>query len=225
MGLLLIVLAYAAVLSFIMRVLWRIFMLVKTPTAEANTNSGMGISAFARSVLDIFFLGRLFRANPRLWLGEWVFHLSFILLIFWHLRFLIEPVPAWIWRLRTLGTIASYSFLISILYISAVRFIAERKKYFSRYNLFLLVLSFLIGLTGFIIRHYYPADLAGIKDFAMAIVCLKPRTALPASTLFPVHFSLAMIFLASLPSHIFAAPFTMTEAAGREKNLSRLLHD
>jgi len=231
MGYFLAALAYLALTAFLFRVAWRFILLSrakKEGPAFILTN-GMNAAEkgplFAlRAMLDILLLGRLFRANPRLWLGEWLFHASFIILLLWHLRFLIEPVPLWVWRLHTAGKIASYVFLSSIVYIFFIRLAVERSKYISRSNLFLLIVIFLIGLTGFTIRNFYPADLVQIKEFVAGIFCFSPLRGAPNSNLFIVHFLLVLLFFANLPGHIFAAPLSIIEARRRERGLRSVLH-
>ena len=49
------------------------------------------------TALDVVFLGRVFVVNPALWFGEWVFHASFLLVLLRHLRYFLDPVPAWVW--------------------------------------------------------------------------------------------------------------------------------
>jgi nitrate reductase gamma subunit len=225
MGWMLAALAYLALAAFILRVCWRFILLIRVK-GEENEMKGSGKNPFFRlgALADIFFLLRLFRANPRLWLGEWLFHASFVVLILWHLRFLVEPVPLWVWRLHTVGKIAAYVFLFSIGYILFIRLAVERNKYIPRNNLFLFAAVFLIGLTGFFIRNFYPADLVEIKNFMAGIFCFAPARGVPASRLFLVHFALVLLFLINLPSHIFAAPLSILEARKREGKLRSLLH-
>jgi len=225
MGWLLAALTYIALAAFLLRVAWRFVLLIRAKKEEPGMSMPHKGPLFALgTVLEILFLARLFRANPRLWLGEWLFHASFIVLILWHLRFLIEPVPLWVWRLHTVGKIASYIFLFSILYILFIRLVVERNKYISRNNLFLLIVIFLIGLTGFTIRNFYPADLVQIKEFVGGIFCLTPLGGAPRSNLFIIHFILVLLFFANLPSHIFAAPLAITEARKRDTELRSILH-
>jgi Ni,Fe-hydrogenase I cytochrome b subunit len=57
----------------------------------------------------------------------------------------------------------------------------------------------------------------GIFTFAPAVF--------PEGYLFVVHFIMAFILLVCLPTHIFAAPFSVVNARQREDGLKLLTHE
>src|SRR5512143_4011249 len=57
---------------------------------------------------DVILFWRLLKANPRLWLGEWVFHVSLLLVLLRYLRYFLDPVPQWVWDLQLPGLLAGY---------------------------------------------------------------------------------------------------------------------
>ena len=84
------------------------------------------------------FLGRVFMVNPALWFGEWIFHASFLLVLLRHLRYFLNPVPAWVWSMQTPGLIAGYILPLSLAYILIIRLLTTREKYASPANMVLL---------------------------------------------------------------------------------------
>jgi nitrate reductase gamma subunit len=221
MGILLMLLAYISLLAFIWRVLWRVLMLSKRRKAMAEARPP---GAALRTALDIVFLGRLIRANDVLWLGEWVFHVSFLLVVLGHLRFLMEPVPGFILWMQGAGKVSGYLLPASIAYIFFMKLHSERGRYLTGYNFFLLAMVLLVSISGLLMRFLYRADLVGIKGFVLGILTFSPNP-LPGSGLFVLHFLAALVLLVSLPSHIFTAPFVIAEAGRREAGLERVLHE
>ena len=63
-----------------------------------------------------------------------------------HLRYFLDPVPAWVWGLQLPGLIAGYVLPVSLVYILAVRIFSEREKYSSPANVLLLAL--LLAISG-----------------------------------------------------------------------------
>jgi nitrate reductase gamma subunit len=222
-----IILVYGIYLAFCVRfvlhalVWWRG---VRQIPVQSRADGGITAKACIQAVGDAVFFVRLFRANPLLWIGEWTFHLSLLLVFLRHLRFVLEPVPAWIWSLQTAGLLAGYVLPFSLLYIIAVRLLTKREKYTSPANLFLLVLVLLISVAGILMHTVFRADVIGVKEFVRGIVTFKPE-AMPGGIVFTIHFFLFLLIVPVLPTHIFTAPLVMMEARRREAGLERVLHD
>lgn len=225
MGKFLIVAAYIVYAAF-----WiRFFMhaLVWWRAAErlnATAGSASSLKACALTAADVLLFNRLFRVNPALWLGEWVFHVSLLLVLLRHLRYFLDPVPAWVWNVQFAGTIAGYVLLLSLAYILVIRLFTAMEKYTSRANLFLLGLVLVISSIGVIMRMWYTPNLVEVKLFALGILCFNPAPA-PESLLFMSHFILVLVLILFLPTHIFTAPLVMMEARKREQALKLVMHE
>lgn len=180
--------------------------------------------AIALTVMDLIFFGRLLRANTALWVGEWTFHVSFILVLFRHLRFFLNPVPSCIWWLQTPGLIAGYILPLSLIYILSVRLLTKRERYASPANVFLLGLILIISSVGIVMQGLSKPNLVDVKLFVLGILSFTPA-ALPGSILFAIHFSLVLVLIPFLPTHIFFAPIVMMEARKREQALPLVLHE
>jgi nitrate reductase gamma subunit len=227
MGTVLIIFAYLCYLIFALRIIWRIYLLSKIrkdTDIPAMPPPKTTFLTVIRTVRDIVLLTRLFKSNPLLWFGEWVLHAAFVLVLIRHLRYVLDTAPVWLMNLEFAGFLAGHVMPIALMYIFAVKFLIEKKKYFLTQNFFLLLLLFLLSTTGIIMRNFMPPDIIEIKIFITGALSLKTGPA-PDSLLFIVHFVTASIFLAFIPAHIFAAPFTMLEARKRDDTLNQVLHE
>ncbi len=182
------------------------------------------IRACLLTLLDAVLLGRVFVANPVLWLGEWIFHASFLLVVLRHLRFFLNPVPGWVWAMQTPGLIAGYALPVSLLYILVIRLFTKREKYASPRNMVLLGLVLALSSLGVLMQTMFKPDLVDAKLFVFGIMTLAP-VAPPQSILFLVHFTLFLVVVLLLPSHLISAPLVMFEARKRDEDLRQIMHD
>lgn len=173
---------------------------------------------------DVLLFWRLLKVNPALWLGEYLFHATFVLVALRHLRYFLEPVPVWVWGLQLPGLIAGYVLPLSLVYILAVRFLSEREKYSSPANILLLALILAISGIGVLMHAFFTPDLVDVKHFALGLLSLAPST-LPAGVLFPLHLVLVLALVALVPTHIVTAPLVMLEARRRELGLPQVMHE
>jgi nitrate reductase gamma subunit len=182
------------------------------------------LRAAAGAVLDILFLRRLFAANPALWLLEWGFHASLLLVLLRHLRYFTEPVPAWVVWTQTPGWIAGFLLPAALLSVLALRLLSRREPFSSRANLLLLLDLCGIAATGLLLSTRHRVDLVQVKIYALGIVTFHPA-APPADWLLAAHLALVLALIGSIPSHVFTAPLTLLEARRRDRELRRVLHD
>lgn len=218
--------AYAVYTAFWVRLLlhgivwWRA---VRRLTPEPRQQPAWDPRACGLAALDVLFLGRLFAINPMLWLGEYVFHTSFLLVLLRHLRYFLNPVPAWVWWMQTPGIIAGYILPLSLAYILVIRLMTTREKYASPANMVLLGLMLVISCTGLFMNLFFKPDLVGVKLFILGLMNLSPVPP-PKSIPFTVHFKLFLVLVVLLPTHIFTAPLVMYEARKRAGDLKRIMH-
>jgi nitrate reductase gamma subunit len=182
------------------------------------------VKAWSLAAVDVLFFGRLLMVNPALWIGEWVFHASFLLVLARHLRFFLNPVPAVVWYVQAPGLIAGYLLPLSLLYILIVRLFTKHEKYASPANVFLLGLVLVLSSLGVLMHALFTPDLVEVKLFVLGIVSFAP-TAVPGSVLFVLHFCLFLALVLFLPSHIFTAPLIMLEARKQEQALHLVIHE
>ncbi len=224
-------LAIAALLvyaAFVIRTAAHLILWMKGPSAEkpGHGKKPLGGGNIGAAALDVIFLRRLFRVNRVLWLGEWIFHASLLLVLIRHLRYFLTPVPQFVWQMQSVGRAAGYVLPFSLLYIIIVKAVANRGRQMFAYNYFLLAAFFLISSLGALLSIYFYPNVVAVKEFMM--FSLDPQAlfsgALPGEILggfqgevpFLAHFLLALALLLYLPTHIFAAPFTIYRAKRRQ---------
>ncbi len=225
MGKILVVATYSAYGVFWTRfflhglVWWKAMKRLSTEPAPPIT-----AKVWALTVSDVLLFTRLLMVNPALWVGEWVFHAAFLLVLLRHLRYFLNPVPAWVWWMQTPGTIAGYVLPPALVYFLVIRLFTKREKYASPANMFLLCLVLVISSLGVLMHALYKPDLVDVKLFAWGIATLKPAAA-PDSPLFVLHFVLVLVLVPFLPTHMLTAPLVMMEARKREKALRLVMHE
>jgi nitrate reductase gamma subunit len=155
-----------------------------------------------------------------LWAAALAFHYSLAAVAIRHLRFFVEPVPAFVAALARLDgffeattpvfyatdavLLASLAWLIwRRLADPVVRYLSLFTDYFS-----LFVISGL-ALSGVLMRHVWRTDVAGAKKWAMGLVTLGPDSAAAPGGLFMVHVCMGFVLVGWLPwgklAHSFGA--------------------
>jgi nitrate reductase gamma subunit len=226
-GLFLFLLAYIMYAAFMIRLFihGRIW-LRETVRHEADPSRPPSESCdiWARTVLDVLFFRRLFASDKILWPGSWLFHLSFFFVLLRHLRYFLEPVPGCVTALQPFGVFAGYVLLLALASVLCIRLFSGKKRYVSYSNYFILSLILLISLSGILMRNFFRPDLLQVKAFSLGILTFSPE-ALPSGNLFIFHFLLTLLLVPYIPSHIFAAPLVLLDAARREKGLGMIMHE
>lgn len=223
MGLALTIAAYLAAAVFVWKIFWHAVLWMRARAEDPAVGAPPSPAGVARAVLDVLFLLRLLKVNPGLWVGEWLFHVSFILVVIKHLVYFLNPVPAAVGALQTAGAAAGYVLAFSLIYIFIYRFAVERGAYVSAYNLFLTLTILAASLSGILLRLVWKTDLVEIKGFMIRALFFSAGAELPGGWLFWAHVLAILILIPALPTHILTAPFTTLNYRLREK--VRPLHE
>lgn len=227
MGTLLIIAAYGVYAAFWVRFFlhtlawWR--GRTEDPVASLPRRPST-IKTWVLTARDVVLFWRLLKVNPALWFGEYVFHAAFLLVALRHLRYFLEPVPAWVWSLQLPGLVAGYVLPVSLVYILVVRLFSEKEKYSSSANMLLLSLLLAISGIGVLMHAFYKPDLVGVKLFALGMLSFTPEP-LPEGILLLLHLILVLVVIALVPTHIVTAPLVMLEARRRDLGLSKVMHE
>lgn len=200
---------------------WEAVRRAPSPRPQGRRTSARAVAGV---VVDVVFLRRLLIVNPALWIGEWVFHTSLLLVILRHFRYFMNPVPAWVVWVQTPGWIAGFLLPVALLYIFAIRLLTGQEKFSSLANLLMLLDVLAIAVTGLLMSTRCPADLTAAKLFALGIVTFRTSPP-PGGVLFLIHLGFVLALILFVPSHVFTAPLTMLDARRRELDLRRVLHD
>jgi nitrate reductase gamma subunit len=224
MGLVLSLGFYAAFLFFVAGYLARMLSWARDAPPQAVPERNISLYVCLSALVDILLLRRLLRVNDVLWLGEWTFHASLVILFLSHLKYILDPVPAIIASMEIPARVAAWLLPASLLFIGVIKLVIEKKPYISSYNFMLLGLMMVSCVSGLVMKYSFPADLADIKHFTMGLVTFHAGIS-PGSLTFLFHFFIFLVILMSLPTHIFAAPLTMIEARQRDDELPYLMHE
>jgi len=202
----------------------KVLLWLKSKPLNETISRKTSIKALFLAICDILSFRRLFIVNDLLWIGEWIFHVSFVFVMLRHLRYFLNPVPQWVWSLQRVGVIAGYILPVSLVYILTIKLPVEKKKYFSSYNFLLLVMILVLSVSGLLMKMIFHPDIVSVKTFIMGMVTFTFADA-PASALFIFHFILFLALIVNLPTHIFAAPLVLIGAREREANFNTVIHE
>jgi nitrate reductase gamma subunit len=145
-----------------------------------------------------------------LWLGAIAFHYSFLVVLIWHFRFFMEPVP---WLVKFIEATDGFlqvglpQLLISgVVLLAAAGFLFWRRVYYPqiRYislasDYFPLFLIMAIAITGILMRYFIKVDIVAVKELTMSLVAFNPSTPAGIGSLFYIHVFLVSILFAYFP--------------------------
>jgi nitrate reductase gamma subunit len=203
------VIGWIALAVFAGGLLYRLVVYYRTPAPlkiPINTPPTMP-GVVGNMALELVFFRKIFRTNPPLWLGAWIFHIAFALVVIRHLRFFFYPVPEWIMFFYTPGLWAGYGLLAALVYLLGRRLVAERTTYISTpmdyYLLFLLIGIAGSGLWMQVQERIYLVD---VKAFALGLFSFSIN-APDMHPLLVLHLLLVFFLLAYFPfSKLLHAP-------------------
>ncbi len=178
-----------------------------------------------RMILEVVFLRSLFRNTKCelkegdkisyewekwLWLFSLTFHWAFFTVLFRHLRFFTEPVPACVQLLEKLDgflqiglpglMLSGVALLAAVTFLFLRRILIPQVKYISlASDYFPLFLIFGIAFTGILMRYFTKVDIVGVKEFTMSLVTLNPHVIKGIGGVFYVHLFFVSVFLVYFP--------------------------
>jgi len=146
-----------------------------------------------------------------LWLAGLAFHWSFLFILFRHMRFFIENVPAAVKLAEGLDSflqigapllyMSDVVFLLAVTYLIIRRIGIPQMRYISLISDYFPILLILgIAVSGILMRYFYKTDIVSVKVLAMGLVSLKP--AAPAESIgviFYIHLFLVSTLFAYFP--------------------------
>lgn len=188
-------------------------------------NPATGCQAVGRMILEICCFRSLFRnisldfrSGPYiyygsakfLWLGAIVFHYAFLTVLIRHLRFFMEPVPAWLNMLDALDgwmdiglpglLLSGVVLLLAVLFLFSRRLVIPSVRYISLpSDYFPLFLIMAIAITGILMRYFIKTDIAGVKEMTMGLVSFSPKIIPTVGAIFYIHVFLVSTLFAYFP--------------------------
>lgn len=227
---------YLAFVIFVVGFMYRVVRWANIPVPINITTTGRGYldnpqtrtAAVLRVLTEAFLFRSLFRntkynletnevqSNRILWLGAFVFHVSFALIVIRHMRLFIEPFPSFLATLRAIEAVgpsmpglnwSSLLIVLALSYLLVRRIINPELKYISILGDYLVVLLIIsIAFSGIIVAYYKLVSIVAIKAYVLSLVAFN-IVAPDFHWFFYVHLLLVSTLLAYFPfSKLMHAP-------------------
>jgi nitrate reductase gamma subunit len=152
----------------------------------------------------------VFGEDKFLWLAALAFHWSFLVIFLRHLRFFMEPVPAFVNVLATVdgffqvGTPVLY--VTDVIIVVALGYLLLRRlwnpqvRYVSLFfDYFALFLLLGLVLSGIFMRYFTRIDTVAVKQLALGLVTFSPVIPKEVGSLFFVHLFFLSVLVACFP--------------------------
>jgi nitrate reductase gamma subunit len=189
-----------------------------------NPSGTIGVSL--RMALEVLLFRSLFR-NDRvevkgekqrliygskkfLWLGGLAFHWSLLLILFRHLRFFTEPVPAVVLFVQKLDGVfqifiptvfvTDIIILVALTYLVLRRLASPQLRYISlTADYFALFLIGSVVVCGILMRLFFRVDVTAVKELALGVISLHPVIPEGLNLIFYIHLFLVSSLLVYFP--------------------------
>lgn len=204
------VLLYAATAVLVAGVGYRVWLYARTPaplkiptTPAPVTRGGVAL----RMLREVTLFESLFRSNLWTWAFGWLFHAGLALVLLRHLRYFVEPVPAWLAFVQPFGMWAGVAMAAGLAGLWARRFFVPRVRYISTPSDHLMIaLLVVIALSGLAMTFVAHADIVKVKAFVLGLLWFDWQP-LPGDVLVAVHLALVAVLMLIFPfSKLLHAP-------------------
>ena len=204
------VLLYAAAAVLVAGVGWRVWLYARTPaplkiptTPAPVTRGGVAL----RLLREVVLFESLFRSNLWTWAFGWLFHAGLALVLLRHLRYFVEPVPAWLAFVQPFGMWAGVAMAAGLAGLWARRFLVPRVRYISTpSDHLMLALLVVIAVSGLAMTFVSRTDIVQVKAFVLGLLWFDWQP-LPAGALIALHLGLVGALMLVFPfSKLLHAP-------------------
>lgn len=174
------------------------------PTTPAPTTTGGVVLRMAREVV---LFESLFKGNLWTWLFGWMFHVGLLLVLVRHLRYFLEPVPAWLVLVQPFGKYAAFLMVAGLGGLWLRRFAVERIRYISTPSDHLwLALLVGVGISGIAMTFVTHVDVVAVKLFFLGLMRFEIYP-LPTHPALLIHLFLVALLMILFPfSKLLHAP-------------------
>ncbi|WP_298137667.1 respiratory nitrate reductase subunit gamma [Acidiferrobacter sp.] len=193
---------------------------LRIPTMPApRTRSGV----VGRMAREVGLFASLFRGDKWAWIWSYLFHVSLLLVLVQHLRYVLQPVPQWLVLESPFGSYAAFVLLISLAGLLGRRLVIARVRFVSAPSDYLmLILLLVIAATGAVMRFADRANIVGFKAFIQGVMALRLMP-LPQDPVILVHVaSVALLMLIFPFSKLLHAPGVFFSPTRNQVDNSRL---
>ncbi|MCR6544865.1 sulfate reduction electron transfer complex DsrMKJOP subunit DsrM [Dehalobacterium formicoaceticum] len=195
---------------------------IKSDQVE-NPTTTLGV--WLRMAKEVFLFRSLFRNTTAkitekghityiwekwLWLAALLFHYSFFIIITRHLRLFTPETPWLVGFLEGLDGFFDFGmytfYLTDLLILAALTYLLIRRfalpmvRYVSlAADYFPLFLILSIAGSGVLMKYFFRADVAGVKELAMGLISFQPVVPVGIGSMFYIHLFLVCVLLAYFP--------------------------
>lgn len=204
------ILFYLAAVVFVAGLAYKIYDFARTPaplsiptTPAPTTTAGVAF----RMTREVVLFESLFKGNLWIWLFGWLFHMGLFLVLVRHLRYFIEPIPAWLAFIQPFGKYAAFMMIAGLGGLWVRRFLVERIRYISTLSdhLWLAVLLG-IGISGAVMTFVNHVDVVAVKIFFLGLMSFEVNP-LPTHPALIIHLLLVAALMILFPfSKLLHAP-------------------
>jgi len=204
------ILFYLATAIFIVGLAYKIYDFARTPaplsiptTPAPTTTAGVAF----RMTREVVLFESLFKGNLWIWLFGWLFHMGLFLVLVRHLRYFIDPIPAWLVFVQPFGKYAAFMMIAGLGGLWARRFLVERIRYISTPSDHLWLVALLgIGLSGAAMTFVSHVDVVAVKVFFLGLMSFEINP-LPTHPALIIHLLLVAALMILFPfSKLLHAP-------------------
>ncbi len=193
---------YAATAILIAGLANKIIQFAKTPaplkiptTPAPTTQTGVVLRMFR----EVAFFESLFKGTKWTWLFGYMFHIALFLVLFRHLRYFINPVPAPVELVQPLGMYGGFAMVAGLFGLWARRFLVDRVRYISAASDHLMLMLLIgIGISGLSMTFGVHTDVVAVKAFFIGLMTFN-FSELPADLLLLVHLALVASLMIIFP--------------------------
>jgi nitrate reductase gamma subunit len=204
------ILFYLATAIFVVGLAYKIYDFARTPaplsiptTPAPTTTTGVVF----RMTREVVLFESLFKGNLWIWLFGWLFHMGLFLVLVRHLRYFIDPIPAWLVFVQPFGKYAAFMMIAGLGGLLARRFLVERIRYISTPSDHLwLVVLLGIGISGAAMTFVSHVDVVAVKVFFLGLMSFEINP-LPTHPALIIHLLLVATLMILFPfSKLLHAP-------------------
>ncbi|OSM00429.1 respiratory nitrate reductase subunit gamma [Magnetofaba australis] len=195
-------LAYAALIIFIVGFAYRIYVYNRTPaplkiptTPAPLTKQGVAWRLFT----EVAFFNSLFKSNKWTWLFGYAFHVALAVVTIRHLRYFFD-LPQFFGPLQILGVLAGFVMVGALGMLFVRRLVVDRYRHISsKADYLMLVLLMAIGLSGLTMQFFARPDIVGIKDAMVTWTRFGGIFDIPGDPVFIMHFIGVLVLMLIFP--------------------------
>ncbi|MBF0427548.1 MAG: respiratory nitrate reductase subunit gamma [Magnetococcales bacterium] len=173
---------------------------VKIPTTPAPVTK-MGV--VWRLLTEVAFFNSLFKSDKLAWAGGIAFHGALVVVLIRHVRYFVDPLPAFFAPLQIIGIVAGLAMAGALGFLFLRRVLFERVRFISSLADYLILLLLLgIAFSGLLMDFLLRPNIVAIKSSLLnmwtTVTALPPATS-PGDYMFLMHLMMVGLLLIIFP--------------------------